>query len=68
MFLKLSFLEGKGRRELFKKYPPKIIYVFSGRIKCGKNAVFDNSASAIAYAWFVWEKGFTGDPSIKWVN
>ena len=24
--------------------------------------------SAIAYAWDVWEKGFTGDPVIKWFN
>lgn len=24
--------------------------------------------SAIAYAWYVWEKGFTGDPVIKWFN
>lgn len=24
--------------------------------------------NAIAYAWYVWEKGFTGDPIIKWFN
>ena len=24
--------------------------------------------SAIAYAWYVWEKGFTSDPVIKWFN
>lgn len=24
--------------------------------------------SVIAYAWYVWEKGFTGDPVIKWFN
>ena len=30
MFLKLTFLEGKTRyNELFKKFPPKSIYVFS---------------------------------------
>lgn len=27
-----------------------------------------NPESAIAYAWYVWEKGFTGDPVIKWFN
>lgn len=26
------------------------------------------TSSAVAYAWFVWEKGFTGDPVIKWIN
>ncbi len=28
MFLKLTFLEGKARKQLFEKYPPKKIYVF----------------------------------------
>lgn len=67
MFLKLTFLEGQSRRELFKKYPPKTVYVFSKRMECGKNGIFTGS-SAVAYAWFVWEKGFHGDPVLKWVN
>lgn len=68
MFLKLQFLEGQARRELFKKYPPKTIYVFSSRVKCAKNGEFENiSSSAVAYAWFIWEKGFKGNPSIKWI-
>lgn len=61
MFLKLTFLESSKRLELFKKYPPKTIYVFSKRIKCAKNGLFkDSESSAIAYAWFVWVKGFKG--------
>ena len=69
MFLKLTFLEGKARRKLFAKHPPKTIYVFSGRVKCAKNGNFDElGSSAVAYAWFVWEKGFKGNPTIRWVN
>lgn len=70
MLLKITFLEGKGRRELFKKYPPKVIYVSTSRFACVKNGNFTNNsnASAVCYAWFVWEKGFTGDPIIKWFN
>ena len=69
LFLKLQFLEGKKRKILFAKYPPKTIYVSSSRIKCAKNGDFDNTGtSAVAYAWYVWEKGFTGDPIIKWIN
>lgn len=70
LLLKIQFLEGKGRRELFKKYPPKVIYVSTSRFACVKNGNFTNSlnASAVCYAWFVWEKGFTGDPIIKWFN
>lgn len=69
MFLKVTFLEGKARKEFFKKYPPKTIYVCSGRIPCAKNGDFEKyPSSAIAYAWFVWEKGFKGKPTIEWIN
>ena len=69
MFLKLTFLEGKSRRKFFKKYPPKKIYVCSGRIACAKNGDFKNQmSSAVAYAWFVWEKGYQGKPTIEWIN
>lgn len=68
MFLKLTFLEGKARKKLFEKYPPKTVYVFSNRIKCAKNGNFaETGSSAVAYAWFVWEKGFNGKPTIEWI-
>ena len=68
MFLKLTFLEGKARRDLFEKYPPMTVYVFSSRVNCALNGDFKKSQSAVAYAWFVWQKGFHGCPVIKWVN
>lgn len=69
MFLKLQFLEGKSRKELFKKYPPKTIYVSSSRLKCAMNGEFEKfQSSATAYAWFIWEKGYTGDTVVKWIN
>jgi len=71
MFLKLTFCEGKGRKSLFQNLPCKTIYVSSSRIACGKNGDFsfvEDSGSAVCYAWFVWEKGFTGDTTIKWIN
>lgn len=69
MFLKLTFLEGVSRRELFDKMPPRTVYVFSKRQNCAKNGDFDTytSNSCVCYAWFVWERGFTGDPVIKWI-
>jgi len=67
MFLKLQFMEGKARKKLFKANPPKTIYVSSSRIECGMNGVFKNE-SAVAYAWYVWEKGFEGKTSIEWIN
>lgn len=86
MFLKLTFLEGKKRKVMFEKYPPKRIYVSSSRIPCAKNGDFferdkDGNimmekdgvtpryvSSAICYAWYVWEKGYTGDIVLKHFN
>lgn len=72
MFLKVTFLEGKERRKLFEAYPPKTIWVSSSRILCAKNGDFASmkagGGSAVAYAWYVWEKGYKGDTIVKWFN
>lgn len=73
MFLKLQFLEGKARKILFEKYPPKYIYVFSERQRCAMNGNFSkysnsgNTHGAVAYCWYIWEKGFNGEPIIRWL-
>lgn len=74
MFLKLTFLEGKARRkEIFDKFPPKNIYVLSERLMCAKNGKFSkynnkgNAHGAVAYAWYVWEKGYQGDTVLRWI-
>lgn len=68
MFLRLLFLEGNKRYDkVFKENPPKTVYVFSNRQVSDKNDDFSHG-SAVAYAWFVWEKGYKGDPVIKWVK
>lgn len=69
MFLKVLFLETQKRKELFIKFPPKVIYISSSRITCAKNGDFKiYNSSAIAYAWYVWVKGYKGDTIIKWIN
>ena len=69
MFLKLTFLESQKRKKFFLENPPRVIYVSSSRLTCAKNGRFDKKKSgAIAYAWFVWEKGYKGYPVIEWVN
>lgn len=68
MFLKIQFLEGKARREMFEKYPPKYVYVNSERQICAINGDFENiKSSATCYCWFIWEKGFKGEPIIRWI-
>ena len=70
MFLKLNFLESKGRKQLFTDTPPKTVWVISSRLNCAKNGDFETfgTNSAAAYAWFVWEKGYTGNTTLKWFN
>lgn len=66
MFLKVQFLEGQKRGAFFKDTPPRTVYISRSRLSCAKNGDFERFPdSAIAY---VWEKGFTGDPVIKWFN
>ena len=66
MFLKVQFLEGGKRGILFEKYKPEKIYIFCDRVECAKNGNF-LGGSAIAYAWFIWNKGFKGDTKIDWL-
>lgn len=70
MFLKLTFLEGKARKELFREQPPIRVWVSSLRLTCAMNGDFNalRSRSATAYAWFIWEKGYKGDTILKWFN
>ena len=68
MFLKIQFLESQERYKFFKENPPKKIYVASKRLICAKDGDFDKyKSSAVCYAWFVWEKGFKGNPQIDWI-
>lgn len=72
MFLKTTFLEGQKRwKEIFSSTPPKYVLQFSQRVLCAKNGQFkrmrDGGGSAVAYAWYVWRKGYDGDTIIRWI-
>lgn len=67
--LKTTFLEGQKRfEELFSVYPPKFIFQFVRRIRCAKNGDFDDAPAAVSYAWFIWEKGWRGEATIRWIS
>lgn len=73
MFLKIQFLEGAKRKELFEKYPPKYIYVFRNRMATWNNGepLDPNGkrwATTMCHAWFVWEKGSTTEPIVRWLD
>lgn len=72
MFLKIQFLEGIGRIEFYKKYPPKYVYVFTARQSPWRNGspVDENGkkwSSTMCFAWYIWEQGFIGEPVIRWL-
>ena len=56
--------------ELGAEYPPRTVAVFTRRIQVALNGdpeMFKKS-SAACYAWFIWDKGYTGAPKITWIN
>lgn len=68
MLLKIQFLEGKARRKLFSLTPPIYVYVNSERQMCYLNGdMSERISSASCYCWFIWQKGFKGEPKIRWI-
>lgn len=72
MFLKVQFLEGKKRVDMFKQFPPRYIYVFTKRMATWNNgqpldANGKRWATTMCHAWFVWEKGYMGEPVVRWL-
>ena len=67
LLLKLVFLEGIGRYEMFQNSPLKTVYVFCKRQKIYKRGELGKNSGLIAYAWFVWDKTYKGKPTIEWI-
>lgn len=73
LFGKLQALEGKKRGTFMQNSPLKTVYVFKSRQNPLRNGspVDENGkpwASTMAFAWFVWEIGYKGEPTIKWLD
>lgn len=67
-FLKVQFLESQKRKPLFDAYPLKYMYVFRKRTNSYRNDDRSLGGSAVCYCWYVWEKGYTGEPTIRWID
>lgn len=72
LFGKLQVLEGQKRATFLENSPLRTVYVFKKRQNPLRNGlpVDENGkpwASTMAFAWYVWEKGYEGDPIIKWL-
>jgi hypothetical protein len=73
MFGKLQALEGQKRATFLQKTPLKYVYVFKKRQQPMRNGKSNDEitgkkmSSTMAFAWFVWEIGYKGEPIIKWI-
>lgn len=73
VLMPLRYLSSGSRyNELYKKCPPKRVYVYQERICIAKNADFekynDAGANMEIYAWYIWERGFKGATELKWIS
>lgn len=70
MFLKINYLSGKARyKEIYSKFPPYRVYVFTGNVSCSKNNTPEGyKNNAIDYVWMIWEKGKLTPTELKWIK
>lgn len=68
LLCKLAFLEGVARSSWLETTPLKAVYVFKRRLKFTRNGDENiKGGGMIAFAWFVWERGYSGKPMVEWL-
>ncbi len=64
---RLQLLEGKRVSRLFAETGLSRVWVSAGRVNMLPRGAIDKGHNGmIAWAWFVWERGWTGRPEIGW--
>jgi hypothetical protein len=63
----LSTLSGVARRPLFEDaaFPLRTLYVFVRRLNFDPNA---QGSTTLTTGWFVWERGYSGEPVLRWIS
>lgn len=68
MLLRLACLEGNERGELFETTPIARVWVFKARLQFKRPGWEDTGAGGmLPFAWFVWEHGYIGKPTLGWL-
>lgn len=71
MLLKIAFLEGIERSALFRASPLARVHVFSQRLAFVPGGTTNtrklDGGGMMAFAWFVWEHGYVGKPTLGWI-
>ena len=71
MFMPLTYLEGKTRwYNIYRTTPPQVIYVSTSRLATSRlsRLTGEPDRGIMAFAWWVWEKGYTGETILRWFN
>lgn len=68
MLLRLACLEGTERRKIYDESPLARVWVFSRRLTMKRGGYEGGETGGmLAFAWFVWEHGYTGKPTLGWI-
>lgn len=70
IFMRLAWLEGRARhKKLWEPHPPIRIWTFCGRqtLWRGDDPNAKDTGGAIAFSWFIWERGYHGAPAMGWL-
>lgn len=70
MLMRLAFLESERRKRLFEGGDLARVWVFSRRLPMMHRAGWEGrkANSAMAFAWFVWDRHHEGPAQIGWVD
>lgn len=70
LLMRLLWLEGKTRRKFFETSGLSRVLVSSGRLNVSRNGEdFGDGGEGgmVAFAWYVWERGHRGPPTLGWI-
>lgn len=70
LLLRLAFLEGQERCRRFAEWPLARVHVMSARIPFakGERAATEDKGGPLAFAWFVFEHGHSGPPTLSFLD
>ena len=68
LLCKLAFLEGQERAAWLDRSPLRRVLVFKKRLTLYREGVKLKNGGMIAFAWFIWERGYTDQhPVLGWI-
>jgi hypothetical protein len=70
MLMRLAFLESEGRRDILDESCLARVHVFRNRLPMLHRDGWtgNRNSSSICFAWFVWERGYVGHPTIRRIS